>query len=78
MKVKLPKSLIKFTNYMTLVSDDIGEFIFDRVMFFIKVREYALKEVTEVGKSSKKGIVRTKNKIMDMRMFRLLKRRLSK
>ena len=74
------KILRFFEKYIHIISDDIALFIFQRILFMIKVYERAEKELAKAGETSKKGFVKTKVKFVEARtrMIKLIKSRFTK
>ena len=67
-----------YARYLHSFSDNIGIYIFSRIIFIIKVRETAEADIKKAGEAYKQGIVRTKARIIETRMIKLLKSRFSK
>lgn len=74
------KSLRFFEKYIRVISDDLALFIYQRVMFMVKVFERAEQELAKAGTASKKGFVKTKVKFVETRtrIVKLTKSRFTK
>lgn len=81
MKIQHNIKLFKFfEKYIRVLSNDFALFIFQRIMFMIKVFEKAEQELAKAGTASKKGFTKTKLRFIEARtrMVKLIKRRFIK